>query len=219
MSGRLLGAVLAGGESRRFGSDKTAARVGGVRMLQRAVDALADACDEVVVVSSRDATPEGPWRVVPDLRPGRGPLAGIETALVEAEGKGLGGVFVLAADLPLVDPDVVRAVVEGATRGEAIAPERPGVPDFEPLCAIYRPACLPAVRDLLDEGRAAARELFERVDGRRVAIPGGRRMLLNVNTPADLVDAEARLDSDVRHDSEARSDSGGARATDGGPAP
>lgn len=197
MTGELLGAVLAGGESRRFGADKTAARVGGVRMLRRAVDVLASVCDEVVVVSSRDDTPDGPWRVVPDVRPGLGPLAGIETALVEAERSGLEGAFVLAADLPLVNAAIVRTVAEASNGVEAAAPERPGTPDFEPLCAVYRVACLPAAATLLDEGRRAAQNLFELVDARRVVVPEGQAAaFLNVNTPADLSDAEARLDAD-----------------------
>ncbi len=204
---RLLGAVLAGGRSRRFGRDKTAALAGGRPMIRRAVDALAASCADVVVVSSRNETPRGAWRILPDLRPGVGPLAGIESALAEAARLGLDGVFVLAADLPLVGPDTVHRVAGGLGEAEAAAPRREGNPGFEPLCAVYRVTCLPAARSLLDEGRREARSLFEAAGG--VTVPPDESTGLNVNTPDDLARAEARLT-----DSEARLADAGARLTD-----
>ena len=80
----MLGAVRAGGESRRFGSDKSSALVIGETLLARAGGTLARVFEDVVVVSSR-ATEPAPWPCVPDRRPGLGPLAGIEAALVRAE--------------------------------------------------------------------------------------------------------------------------------------
>lgn len=194
----LLGAVLAGGESRRFGRDKTAEPVAGVPMIRRGVEALAPACREVVVVSSRSGTPTGPWRVVPDARPGRGPLAGIEAALLEARGLDWApsAVVVLAADLPLVGSDAVARLLEAfgsaETEVDAVAARRDGDPDFEPLCAVYRVGCLETASELLDDGRAEARGLFEAVEGRTVAVEGDVASL-NVNTEGDRVRAEERL--------------------------
>lgn len=201
VEGRLLGAVLAGGRSRRFGRDKTTVPVDGVPMLERAVAALEDVCSETIVVSSRTDTPEGQWRVVPDSRPDRGPLAGIEAALSEAGGKGPetdgSAVLVLAADLPLVDTAAARELVDAFRSApssiDAVAASREGVdPAFEPLFAVYRRRCLPVVARLLDEGRAAARELFEAVEGRVVRVEGGAASV-NVNTEEDLARAEACL--------------------------
>lgn len=133
---RLLGAVLAGGGSRRFGRDKTAEPVGGVPMVERAVATLEGLCDEVVVVSSRAATPKGRWRIVPDLRPGEGPLAGLEAALAEAENLGYDGAFVLAADLPLVDRATLVRLVEALDGGVAVA-AAPGSGDVEGVGAVH----------------------------------------------------------------------------------
>ncbi len=189
----LVGAVLAGGTSRRLGRDKTAETVGGVPMIERAVGLLnavaGAAIADVFVVSGRPDTPEGPWRVVSDERPERGPLAGIEAALREAVRLGAEGVFVLAADLPLVDAAGVRAVVEGLGSELASAPSRNGEPPFEPLCAAYRVACLEEAGALLDAGEGAAHRLFARVGGRVLPEAGGG--LLNVNTEEDLRRARA----------------------------
>ncbi|MDX1492499.1 MAG: NTP transferase domain-containing protein [Longimicrobiales bacterium] len=197
---RLLGAVLAGGAGRRFGGDKTAAEVGGVSMIRRAAGALEEVCQEVVVVSSRDGTPEGPWRRVPDLRPGRGPLAGMEAALTEA-GRlwpdSASAVFVLAADLPLVGPETAARLAEAYRAGEAevwavaagarpgeVGTRRPPGLDYEPLCAIYDVRCLEAATRLLDQDRSAARELFTEVRGTVVEV-GDAETFLNVNTRED----------------------------------
>lgn len=207
---RLLGAVLAGGASRRLGRDKSMERVGGARMIDRAVEALRPSCSEVVVVSSRTGTPTGGWRVVPDRRPSAGPLAGIEAALLEAEAQDAEAVFVLACDLPLASAGVVGAVLGALADAPAAAAARPGDPPFEPLCAVYRSRCRRTTTDLLDAGGRSARALFEAVGGTTVDVPGD--LLLNVNTEAELADARARSRSSRRAEPEGGS-SGGQEPT------
>jgi hypothetical protein len=80
----ILGAVLAGGQSSRFGSDKALAELDGRTLLARAVEALQAQCDAVVVVGREDA----PVPTLPDRpRPGMGPLGGIAAALHHAAGR------------------------------------------------------------------------------------------------------------------------------------
>jgi len=186
---RLLGAVLAGGAGRRFGSDKAAAVVAGVPLVERAARTLERVFGEVVVVSSRGSV-EG-RTTIPDLRAGAGPLAGIESALARASDSGLDGAFVLACDLPLVTAETVRAIVSALGPGAAAAAARDGSPPFEPLCAAYRVTALGDVRALLDGGTRTARALFEAVGGVRVPAPADE--LHNVNTAQDAACAEASL--------------------------
>ena len=182
--GRLLGAVLAGGKSSRFGSDKALATLAGVPLAARAAETLAAVCDEVVVVSSRPEHDLPGFVRIPDLRSGVGPLAAVEAALAHADDTGAAAVFVLACDLPSVDATLVRRVVDGLGDGWAASPSRVGDPGFEPLCSVYRTSCLEPVRALLNGGRREARTLFEAVKGHTVAgAPGG---LPNVNRPDDL---------------------------------
>ena len=190
LDGDVLGAVLAGGESRRFGTDKADAVLAGRTLLERAYATLGEVFAQVVVVSSRPDTPYGPWETISDLREACGPLGGIEAALSRAKAEGLAGTFVLACDLPGVDADVVRTVVDAHERELATAPRRSGEPDFEPLCALYRSECLSVASRLLDDGRRSARSLFEAVEG--VQVDGLEGAFVNVNTPADLAEAAAR---------------------------
>ena len=183
--------MLAGGESRRFGRDKAGELVGGVSLLERAAGTLSDVLPRVVVVAAH--VPAAlVWPHVPDLRRGRGPLAGIEAALGHAADLGLPGAFVLACDLPLVDAPTVRAVIDAlGPDALASAPERAAPPGVEPLCAAYRVGCLPEVRGALDREELAVHRLFARVRG--VTVPVRAELLLNVNRPADAGRAEIAL--------------------------
>lgn len=198
---RLLGAVLAGGRSRRFGSDKAVESVGGATLLDRAANTLAEVFAEVVVVSARPI--ETDRQVVPDARDPCGPLGGIEAALAHAVALGLDGAFVLACDLPVITADTVRGVaraLDGSPTALAAAPAGRDGRSAEPLCAAYRVACLGEVRALLDDGRLSAVGLFDRVGGLILARPDDE--LLNVNTRADRDRAERvlaeRVDEDAR---------------------
>ena len=187
----MLGAVLAGGQSRRFGRDKTAVPVEGVPMALRAVRVLDEVCDDVVIISSL-GVPASWGRVLPDLRPGLGPLAGIETALRHAAAEGAATVFVLASDLPRVDVGIVREVVGGLRSAAedtlASTALRVGDPDFEPLCALYRVECAEVAGRLLDSGARAARALVEAVGATKVVLTpeAAAAVSLNVNHPEDL---------------------------------
>ena len=192
---RLLGAVLAGGEGRRFGGQKGDALVGGVTMVGRAAAALRDWVEDVVVVSSRPLA-AAPARVIPDRVSGAGPLGGLDAALVEAEAMGLDGVFLLACDLPLVSPAVVGKVVSslGAAAAAAPAREPSGV---EPLCAVYAMRVRASVEARLEGPDRSLHALFREVGGRVVPAEylgdGAQATFLNVNTPSDRDRAEAAI--------------------------
>src|SRR5687767_13686636 len=81
----ILGVVLAGGNSARFGSDKALAELGGHTLLNRAYDTLTGFC-ELVVIAGRE---RGPGHCIPDWpRPNMGPLAGIAAGLRLARDEG-----------------------------------------------------------------------------------------------------------------------------------
>lgn len=98
---RRLGVVLAGGASRRFGSDKALALVDGRPLLDHALAALAG-CD-AIAVAGRDwpgvlALPDRPG-------PGLGPLGGLNAALRHAAAHGFDHVASLPVDCPALPAD------------------------------------------------------------------------------------------------------------------
>lgn len=200
MSEGVLGAVLAGGESRRMGRDKALLKLDdGKTMVGRAVGVLEAVLDEVIVVAPRRrqySDLEVPR--IADLRPGLGPLGGLHAALVHASGR---SVFVLACDLPRVTADLVRWVLDAGALGDIeeyrgsggmarVVRDRHGP---QPLCGLYSGACLPVVERALDQRRLSARGLLENLKTDYLDLDSGAswyepRLLANANTPQDVVD-------------------------------
>ena len=186
--------LLAGGQSRRMGHDKLPLEVGGVPLIRRVHDVLASRCDEVVAASGVGHVPDMEnVRRVPDLRPGRGPLAGMEAGL-EAASYPL--VFVAVGDMPFLPGDLVEFLLGRVAAGvSAAVPMRCG--RRHPLCAAYDRRILPVVSSALDEGIGAVRILLDILDGVEYVDRDLRRFgdpdhyLMNVNSPEDLDRARA----------------------------
>jgi molybdopterin-guanine dinucleotide biosynthesis protein A len=189
--------VLAGGRSRRFGSHKALAEFGGEALWRRAVRVLADAGLPVLVVANApEVVTEVTVPVRPDARPGRGPLAGIETGLLEAADRGKHGIVVLACDLVRVESVLIRQLVARWSGTGVTAFEAPGPWSAEPLCATWGLDLLPAVTEALDSGRGSPGALLASVPTELVT-PGGlppgqarERVFRSANRPADLADED-----------------------------
>ncbi len=189
-----LGAILAGGRSRRFGMPKALAEVGGKRMVERVRDALRAAVSKVVLITQDPilfADLELPHR--PDLVPGTGALGGVHTALRWAEEEGRPGALCVACDLPFVSaPLLCRLAERAAETGAAlVVPESTGPRGLEPLCAFYSVACLPEIEERIARGERALLALLDPLCTERLPLGEVLRhgdpdlLFLNVNTPDD----------------------------------
>lgn len=196
----ISGIVLAGGRSRRFGSDKLAARVGAGTLLGRSVAAVAAvAADVVVVVAPGDArtstVTRHPARVVADPEAHGGPLVGLLAGL-EAVDQPL--VIVVGGDMPTLRADVLRLLA----RTLAAQPGVDGVVlrsrgALVPLPAAVRTgAATDVARRLVGDGERRLRSLFERLPTRileegewRPLDPEGDT-LRDVDRPGDLPAAD-----------------------------
>jgi molybdenum cofactor guanylyltransferase len=185
------GAVLAGGASRRMGADKRLIAVDGVPLLARAVSAVQEVCDEVLVIAPDD--PVGaPARVVADLRPGQGPLAGLETAIAAARHP---LVLVVATDHPWLSPAVLGLLVDRLVGTDAPAVMLGTDRGPQPLVAAYRRQAGATITSLLDAGERRAVALVHALGP--VIVHRDEWMALDptgdtardVDQPADLPDA------------------------------
>ena len=191
--------MLAGGAASRYGgAPKGLLEVGGRRILDRVIDAVATVTGSppVLVANAADAPSWRPdLKTIPDARPGFGSLGGIYTAVTA----GSKPVLCVAWDMPFVPTELLRALVDGATAGrfDAFLPESSGRRGLEPLCAVYGPACRSAIERRLDQGdlRAISFHADVRVGILSLALVKAfgdpDELFFNVNTPADLARAEA----------------------------
>jgi molybdopterin-guanine dinucleotide biosynthesis protein A len=102
---KILGAVLAGGRSTRFGSDKALASVQGVTLIDQVLRSLQPQCEEVAVVGR---VHDQVLSLADQPRGGMGPLGGLAGALRFAAEHGFTHVLSSAVDIPGLPPDLVQ---------------------------------------------------------------------------------------------------------------
>jgi molybdopterin-guanine dinucleotide biosynthesis protein B len=169
-------------------------------MVRRVVEAVSAVSGEVVVVSPRPVpgVEEGGGLVrrVADRVPGAGPLGGLQAALVEARARDRSSVLLLACDLPLVTPGLLRALLDHRGPEPAVVP-RTSDGRLQLLCAAYSTALLPEVEARLAAGDRSMHGFFDAVGGRAIEASAlgvaEESLLLNVNTPETRDRAERLL--------------------------
>ena len=184
--------VLAGGASRRFGSDKLAERIDGMTLLERSIGALDGLVDEIVVVDcagpgllrALHAAGAAAVRFVADAEAFGGPLVGLRTGLAAARGE---TVLVVGGDMPSLVPAVLELLLGGppaalgdATGSSARCP-----------AALERPARARGAEVLLAGGERRLRALLARAGNRRLCPgPNGRSVDPDGLTLADIDEPE-----------------------------
>jgi molybdopterin-guanine dinucleotide biosynthesis protein A len=170
----ILGVVLAGGQSTRFGSDKALAELGGRTLLARAVDALNGWC-EYVVVAGREMAPAP---TIPDWpAPGMGPLGGVAAALRLAQDEDYEAVLTCGVDSVRLPENLL----------DLLAPAPACLAD-QPVVGLWPAgAARTAERILESDGRHSMHAFAEAVGARPVKT---NSQSANINTPADLAAME-----------------------------
>lgn len=170
----ILGAVLAGGQSSRFGTDKALAEFRGRTLLAHAVDTLSGWCEHVIVVGRAEA----PAPTLPDWpRPGMGPLAGLAAALHHARDEDYEFVLTCGVD-SLALPDDLPDLLSPA----------PAYLAAQPVIGLWPASAVQVIEDILhSDSRHSLKRFAEAVGARAVS---GVADPANVNTQADLAALE-----------------------------
>ena len=169
---RLLGAVLAGGRSSRFGSDKALALLAGRPLLDHAVASISPHVETVVICGR---TVEGAVGLADRPAPDMGPLGGLNAALHHAEQMGFDAVLTTGCDMP-VYPEELPALLVG---------DGPAILKGQQLAGFW-PASLASELDthLAEDNNRSIFGWLERIGARLVERPD--LLLPNINRPEDL---------------------------------
>lgn len=190
MQAPVTGVILAGGGSRRMGSNKAFLELGGRPMIAVVAERLRAIAQEVLIAADETYLYR-PFadRCVPDQFPGVGTLGGIHAGLSAASHE---LVLVVGCDMPFIDADVAGWFVAAAQR----KPEADVVilrrgEWVEPLHAVYRQSCRPAMEQAIRAGRRRVVSFFDQVRVRYVApaeiahLDGELESFRNINTPEE----------------------------------
>ncbi len=189
----LVGAILAGGRGTRMGSTAKGLleRTPGQPIIGHLLREMERAGLRDLLILANEEAPYARFGrpVVPDRRPGLGPLAGIEAGLDRLARRGTArGILFLPCDLPALSAREIRRLVEAfrrRPRGVKAAVVESRRPESHPLCCVVHRELGPRVRAALDEGERRVGRLWTRLAAEPVPFRDPRPFR-NLNTPADL---------------------------------
>lgn len=186
MNERVVGVILAGGVSRRFGSPKAFADVDGIPFYQFSLEALQPIADTIVIVTNEQLEKKfietTSVRVIKDEDnfKGKGPLAGIYSAMqsIQADWYALAPV-----DVPFIQSEVFHRLLEQReVDKEAIVPvtnER-----LQSLIAIYHYSLKGRIKGLLETDHLAMRDLLN-ISKVKYALFTDETTFININLTRD----------------------------------
>jgi molybdopterin-guanine dinucleotide biosynthesis protein A len=198
----LSAAILAGGQSKRMGTDKARLRLtpDGPMLIELVLAAVRVVADDIILVANDDRLTDLGLRTVSDVYPDAGALGGIYSAIASAQHEHC---LVVACDMPFLSPALLRAMAAVPRDYDLLAPHlivgenRQGSSTgiYETLHAIYGRATLPAIREQLAHQRYRVIGFFPQVRVRDFPEAAVRqidptvRSFFNANTPERFAEA------------------------------
>lgn len=199
--------IQAGGQSSRMGEDKALKPFLGRPLIQRVIERLAPIADEMIVTTNRPAeygflnTSTGSigqsvrrLRLVADLKPGRGALGGLYTAIASANSP---FVAVAACDMPFASKNFFESSSRLMAAEEADVVIAKTDEGYEPFHALYRrETCRPAIESAIDADQWKVIAWFPQVKVRTLspdevkAFDPSGLCFWNINTPEEFLQAE-----------------------------
>jgi molybdopterin-guanine dinucleotide biosynthesis protein A len=192
------GVILSGGLNTRFsGKEKAFIRVGERCILDRILAVFSDLFNDIILVTNNPLLfLDWDFTIVTDLFSVRSSLTGIHAGLFHMNTP---YAFFSACDAPFLKKELVTTLIENIERNvDIIMPETSA--GMEPLCAIYSKRCLQPAEQHLAEGQFKIQWAFRRHRIKKIpesvlrATDPDLLSFFNINTPEDLVQAEAIID-------------------------
>jgi molybdopterin-guanine dinucleotide biosynthesis protein A len=185
-------AILAGGLSRRMGTDKSFVLLHGKPIIEHVLaQVMTLALPTILIANSIEKYARYGRLTYGDLMPDQGTLGGIYTAIYNSA---TAYTLCVACDMPFLNPALLTYLIQLRTDQDVVAPRIGKIP--EPLHAVYSKRCLAPIRAQLERGERKASGFYEQVRVRYVdeseikRFDPNLRSFVNLNTPADLKAAQ-----------------------------
>jgi len=180
--------IIAGGKSRRFGSDKLMHNYLGKPLISHVADILTAIFKDVAIIADggdRFSFLGLPW--YPDIVTGAGPIAGILTALEHSKNERC---FITAGDMPGLNEALIRYITDVAEGFDVTVPVVRG--EYETLHAVYSRRCTGPVKRVIEAGNRRIVRFFHEVRVREIredeisTIVPPEKVFHNINYPGDI---------------------------------
>ena len=189
------GVILAGGLNKRFdGQNKAFVRIGGKRIVDRLLEIYSPLFEQIVLVTNDPAAyMDVDALIVTDHYAVRSSLNGLHAGLFAAAHE---HAFFAACDTPFIKGALIQRMLDRVARkADIVIPSTSA--GYEPMFAVYKKSCLPAMVWQLERERLKIQGLFRKVRVKTVDEADLRQVdpelvsFFNINTPADLVRAKS----------------------------
>ena len=185
-------AILAGGASKRFGSDKAFAKFRGMPLIKHLVWRFRKHTDDLFVVSRFDEPDRLQSVDVPIIYDSHSDRTIMGAVIDSIEASKNDRTLVIAVDFPLINWSILNWISKSlAANEDALF----GVPKlrngYQPLCALYRKECLQILKQRLSNNQQRMQDVCDERDCLSLEVPEQFQwQFLNMNTAEDLMIAE-----------------------------
>ncbi|MBO9129175.1 molybdenum cofactor guanylyltransferase [Bacillus sp. 165] len=198
---KIVGIILAGGQSRRFGEPKAFATYKGQYLYEHALQALENQVQHIVLVSLPSLTKQFEYKssitIIEDIQiyQGKGPLAGVYSAMEAYEADWY---IVLPCDAPLITSSILKVIINCIKPNiDAVVPIIKG--KYQPLIAAYKRSASSSIKRLLEEDNLRMMSLLKVLNVKYLQeqdfhISGNK--FININNKSIL---HSLLDEDEQH--------------------
>ena len=188
----VLGVILAGGASSRMGGkDKFLMPLNGKPILEHIIDRLRPQVDDLIINSNNpDVLKQYDLEVVPDIKAGLGPLAGLSAALGYAKKKGFEKIVTVPCDTPFIPDDFLEMLLNKDNQ-KAVVAKSSG--RLHPVIGLWHVSILDEVKATLEKNNHKMMTFIIELGADEQTWDRPQDPFININTPEDLIEAEKRF--------------------------
>lgn len=191
----VIGVILAGGVSKRFGSNKAFFEYNGKRLIDIVYSKLSRASlvSEVYISAKSIITGYPPYKIILDSEEVSAPITGVISSLRHLRRD----IFVVGCDMPCIDPHIVDFIISRALSSNVLFVSlsiKEGL--MEPLFAYYSYNILDILLNKFKEGNYSLQDILREI-GEKILIKledvpvnlkdAAKKSIININKPEDLL--------------------------------
>lgn len=182
----ITGVILAGGKSKRLGTDKSLIKYKGKTLIENAIDILNPICGKIVISANSDNYLFTGCEIWKDLFAIQAPMIGIYSSLQKTE---TDTNIILSCDMPFITPDLLNYLLKNSFNFPLITPQHNN--KIEPLCAIYKKSLIPNLKNFIEISNYRLYEFIQSVNSNYLNVTTEDDfyhpdLFFNVNSPDDL---------------------------------
>lgn len=181
----ISGFVLAGGKSRRMGTDKALIQLEEESLLQRMLNLLKPYCDQVFISSGKKVYNEFQQIQIQDIYAGCGPISGLHACLKHSVNNWN---LVVGVDIPFVNDEILRLLISARGEYDCIIPRHGS--KIEPLIGLYHRNSVDVLEEMIHQGDYKLMDALSKLNvcylDCTALLDQYPKLFLNLNTPDDL---------------------------------